>query len=76
MKESECRVCGQCGGEMIPRTVSKFLSAQGKSVEICGIQVMRCKSCGEEYLGLENGRLLAGLTASLSKCLPVKQNNE
>lgn len=75
MRGSKC-ICGQCGGEMSLCTVSKVLCAQGKSVEICGIQVMRCRTCGEEYLGLENGRLLAGLTASLSKCLAMEQNNE
>lgn len=48
MEKFTFKVCEHCHGKMLPQTVSRPFRSSGKEIEIKGIQVYRCESCGNE----------------------------
>lgn len=52
------KVCTECGGEMLPHTMSQIFRVHGKEIEIKGIEGYQCKDCGEEVFAAEEIRMI------------------
>lgn len=52
------KICTECGGKMLPQTMSKTFQVHGKEIEIKGIAGYRCEECGEDAFALEEIRMI------------------
>ncbi len=58
MKELTYKICDQCGGKMYPQTLSRVFNANGKEIEIRGIEGFRCNCCNEEVFSAKELRMI------------------
>ena len=58
MKENQFKICDECGGKMIPRTIKKEFHFQGKEFEIRGIEGFVCEDCGEIVFSAKEFRMI------------------
>lgn len=67
MKGKEQRFCHECGGVMVPCTLSKTLKYQGKEIEIKGLEGYQCSECGERIFSAQEVRMMQNLMKALSE---------
>ena len=58
MKEQNYKICDQCGGKMLPATLSKVFHVNGKEIEIRGIEGFQCENCGEVVFASQEFRMI------------------
>lgn len=67
MKGKEKRFCHECGGVMVPCTLSKTLKYLGKEIEIKGLEGYRCTDCGERVFSAQEVRMMQNLMKAFSE---------
>lgn len=65
MKELNYKICSECGGKMLPHTMSKIFQVNGKEIEIKGIEGYQCKDCGEEVFTAKEIRMIDRLIRAI-----------
>lgn len=65
MKELNYKICSECGGKMLPHTMSKIFQVNRKEIEIKGIEGYQCKDCGEEVFTAKEIRMIDRLIRAI-----------
>ncbi len=61
MENLNYKICDQCDSKMLPETLEKTFSFQGKELKIKGIKGYRCEHCGEEVFDASELRMIDSL---------------
>lgn len=65
MKELNYKICSECGGQMLPHTMSRTFQVKGKEIEIKGLEGYQCKDCGEEVFTAKEIRMIDKLIRAI-----------
>lgn len=65
MKEVTYKTCPECGGKMSLQTGSSVFEIGGKEIEIRGIKIYKCESCGEEVFTSTEAHMIEKLLHSI-----------
>lgn len=65
MKELTYKICNQCGGKMFPQVLSRTFKANGKEIELRGIEGFKCDCCNEEVYSAKEFRMIDKLVHAL-----------